>query len=213
MRNELNELIDLLNNCTSEEEQENYIYNIFQLKDVNLIDPSVFKVINVFMEAIAKTDKDTQVAEYGGKLFALLTAQLLSIAGLLADKNPITDSSKFLQFKDIKAPPGWAEDILDSYLYNYYVKRNREEFCKSIAALTDDSAILTSASNFIYQYTRQDLTEDEILHRDLGLMNLLRLSIGANMFKEVKEILLSQLKIDASQFISDNIQLFLTVIY
>lgn len=190
---------------SSETEGEKIVYSMFTVRDVNLIPYDMFSLISTLMGAFLNGASKSELGVIG-----LVMAQMLSISGCLKGIDAITEEA-ILNFKLVEeVPDKWEVKILDDYLFNKKSDKAKEKFIASIGKLTDRQDILCAASNFVFYHTKVILNEDEIIQRDMGLLNLIKLSIRADIISQVRKLLLSDFKIDMAQFISNNIETFIS---
>jgi hypothetical protein len=94
---------------------------------------------------------------------------------------------------------------------NQVIDEFRTIFVNVVAGFTSDQDILTSATNFIFYHSNIDngLSEDDIVNRDLALINLIKLCIKQGYKEQLKELLIG-VDVDVDTFIIQHIQMFVS---
>lgn len=208
MKKTIKQLFESLNNL-DEDKKEKILFNIFNVKDINSIDSDTYLIIYSFLYPFiyyASDNKDNVDTEV--KIAALLIAQMLSVTGLLKDGNAVPDE-EILNYKSVNnnVSEDWLEDLVQNYLAKIEKEDKINNFINDITKLSDDSALLTAATNFVFYHTKQDINEDELVTKDLALINTIRLSFINNINKEVKDLLQKHFDIDVTDFIKEHIDL------
>ena len=200
-------LSDLLKGIDlAKEDIDPFIVALFTCKDVNRVPWETFSLLKMIFEDVLGIDKND------AEIIAIIVAQGLSVVNQLVinvndkelteDDLIIASQKREVTFEDIK------KNLVKNYKLHWISNKKKEDFLKAIGSITSDQDILTSAASFIHYHCVNDITDENVIHRDLALANLLRLCNINKLYKEFKTILKNELDITEEvlkTFVTENI--------
>lgn len=208
----MSELIDSL----SEAEKEKVVALTLLVKDVNKVPFTAFEVVSKTLIGVM-SDEDKETVE----AVSLMICQYLSLANMLicnVDDKELTKED----FDKIEVDDNTLNNLVTTFAKDYkehhkqlqinqVIDEFRTIFVNVVAGFTSDQDILTSATNFIFYHSNIDngLSEDDIVNRDLALINLIKLCIKQGYKEQLKDLLIG-VDVDVDTFIIQHIQMFVS---
>jgi hypothetical protein len=208
----MSHLIDSL----SEVEKEKVVALTLLVKDVNKVPFTAFEVVSKTLIGVL-SEEDTETVE----AVALMICQYLSLANMLicnVDDKELTKED----FDKIEVDDNTLNNLVTTFAKDYkehhkqlqinqVIDEFRTIFVNVVAGFTSDQDILTSATNFIFYHSNIDngLSEDDIVNRDLALINLIKLCIKQGYKEQLKDLLIG-VDVDVDSFIIQHIQMFVS---
>jgi hypothetical protein len=208
----MSHLIDSL----SEVEKEKVVALTLLVKDVNKVPFTAFEVVSKTLIGVM-SDEDKETVE----AVSLMILQYLSLANMLicnVDDKELTKED----FDKIEVDDNTLNNLVTTFAKDYkehhkqlqinqVIDEFRTIFVNVVAGFTSDQDILTSATNFIFYHSNIDngLSEDDIVNRDLALINLIKLCIKQGYKEQLKDLLIG-VDVDVDSFIIQHIQMFVS---
>jgi malate synthase len=206
----MSQLIDSM----SDSNKEKVIASTLLVKDVNKVPFTAFEIVSKTLIGVM-SDEDEEVVES----LSLMILQYLSLANMLISNVDDKELTKE-DFDKIEIDNNTLNNIITTFSKNYKkhhrqlqinqaINEFRTVFVNVVAEFTSDQDILTSATNFIFYHSNIDngLSEDDMVKRDLALINLIKLCIKQGYKQQLKELLIG-VEIDIDSFIIQHIQMF-----
>jgi|NOAtaT_7_FD_contig_121_279327_length_1357_multi_4_in_0_out_0_2 hypothetical protein len=207
---------DLLANIDNYSDDDKYklMYSLFSIRSVNEIPPDVFQIVSAFMLVIALADEQEGLsikAIEATEILSLMTCQLLALSGHLKNIPALPEEDINKVTIPTSLPENWEDNVLKGYKAHAKELEKRELFLEALAKLSKNKAILTAASNFVYYQTKHNLGESEEVERNLGLINLIKLSIKEQIVIYLKDLLDKYFNINLIKFLSENTEAFISI--